>query len=334
MKEFTLPFKPEELLAQPADGRLWASDLPDVESWSEKESCLFGSTPSGPGEELAKEDTFSLLFAVLQAWPRLDESLQPRVVDLLADAAKRLVAEAGRLRGAKSKERCRGRLGEEKSDASAKALRNVCKVSAFFLRWTCERLLSAAKKRPGRTRRGKGTALQQAEQQAAAEEAKEASKALERQRALALNELHGLLARGPGDQARWVCLWRVHTQPGLWLRNPDPRWSLVVTLCHWLWLAKCPSHRPNDLEGAMPWLWLSDPAAWQQVAGACSDGGFCALDSAEALKGKETKQAALQCIAVPLLQEGQQHSNLLVATVSKLLHGLRDGSALWTPLNM
>ena len=36
MKEFTLPFKPEELLAQPADGRLWASDLPDVESWSEK----------------------------------------------------------------------------------------------------------------------------------------------------------------------------------------------------------------------------------------------------------------------------------------------------------
>ena len=32
----------------------------------------------------------------------------------------------------------------------------------------------------------------------------------------------------------------------------------------------------------MPWLWLSDPAAWQQVAGACSDGGFCALDSAEA----------------------------------------------------
>lgn len=33
-------------------------------------SCLFGSTPSGPGEELAKEDTFSLLFAVLQAWPR------------------------------------------------------------------------------------------------------------------------------------------------------------------------------------------------------------------------------------------------------------------------
>lgn len=49
MKEFTLPFKPEariflflpaatqELLAQPPEGRLWAADLPDVESCSEKE---------------------------------------------------------------------------------------------------------------------------------------------------------------------------------------------------------------------------------------------------------------------------------------------------------
>eukprot|EP00438_Fugacium_kawagutii_P011601 Skav217348 [mRNA] locus=scaffold1410:441319:442056:- [translate_table: standard] len=35
-----------------------------------------------------------------------------------------------------------------------------------------------------------------AEQQAALEEAKEASKALERQRCLALTELHGLVARG------------------------------------------------------------------------------------------------------------------------------------------
>eukprot|EP00435_Cladocopium_sp_Y103_P049461 s508_g14.t3 len=116
----------------------------------------------------------------------------------------------------------------------------------------------------------------QAEQQAALEEAKEASKALERQRSMALTELNGLVARG-----------------------------------------------------AMPWLWLSDPTGWQQVAGACSDGGFFALDSAEALKGKDTRQAAQQCIAAPLLQEGQQHSNLLVATVSKLLHGLRgvEGTA-------
>ena len=36
----------------------------------------------------------------------------------------------------------------------------------------------------------------QAEQQAAVEEAKEASKALERQRSMALTELHGLVARG------------------------------------------------------------------------------------------------------------------------------------------
>jgi len=35
-----------------------------------------------------------------------------------------------------------------------------------------------------------------AEQQAAVEEAKEASKALERQRSMALTELHGLVARG------------------------------------------------------------------------------------------------------------------------------------------
>ncbi|CAK9079141.1 unnamed protein product [Durusdinium trenchii] len=256
MKEFTLPFKPEEL---------------------------------------AKEDTFSLLFAVLQAWPRLDESLQPRVVDLLADAAKRLVAEAGRLRGAKSKERCRGRLGEEKSDASAKALRNVCKVSAFFLRWTCERLLSAAKKRPGRTRRGK------AEQQAAAEEAKEASKALERQRALALNELHGLLARGPGDQGFGS---EIQTHAGALS-------SLFATGFGW--------------RNAHP----IDPMTWKER---CLGSGSATLLRGNkwlALKGKETKQAALQCIAVPLLQEGQQHSNLLVATVSKLLHGLRgaEGTA-------
>lgn len=157
-------------------------------------------------------------------------SSDAEVVDLLGDAAKRLGAEATRLCKAKVK---------EKSDNTAKGLRNACKapvgalasgspqVAAFFLRWTCERLMSCPEKRQNRGRR-RGTALQQAEQQAAAEEAKEASRALERQRAMALTELHGLVARG-----------------------------------------------------AMPWLWLSDPSSWQQVAGACSDGGFCALDSVE-----------------------------------------------------
>ena len=27
----------EELLARPADGRLWVADVPDVESWNEKD---------------------------------------------------------------------------------------------------------------------------------------------------------------------------------------------------------------------------------------------------------------------------------------------------------
>ena len=111
-------------------------------------------------------------------------------------------------------------------------------MAAFFLRWSCERLLCAVK-RPAAGRRRQGVP----------EEAKEASKALERQRAMALMELHGLVARG-----------------------------------------------------AMPWLWLSEPSGWQQLAAACSEGGFCALDSVEALKGRETKQAALQCIVAPLLQ--------------------------------
>jgi len=276
MKDFTLPFKPEELLAKPADGRLWVSDVPDVESWSEKElnkalDNVVGRLLTSQGKDLGEEENFSLLFAILQAWPRLDESLQPRVVDLLADAAKRLGAEANRLRKSSA-----AKGGKDKSDGAAKALRNAFKVAAFFLRWTCERLLTSSEKKTTRPRRGKGNAMQQAEQQAAVEEAKEASKALERQRSMALTELHGLVARG-----------------------------------------------------AAPWLWLSDPSGWQQVAGACSDGGFFACDSAEALKGRETRQAAQQCIAAPLLQEGQQHSNLLVATVSKLLHGLRgvEGTA-------
>ncbi|CAJ1421336.1 unnamed protein product [Effrenium voratum] len=270
--EFTIPFKPEELLAQPADGRLWAADLPDVESWSEKElnkalDKLVGQLLTSQGkDDLADSKAFSLLFAVLQAWQRLEEGLHPRVVDLLTDAAKRLIAEAGRLKKPE-------KASKDKNENSAKALRTAAKVAAFFLRWTSERLLSTKEdKRPRRREKKAGTALQQAEQAAALEEAKEANKALERQRTLALQELAGLVARG-----------------------------------------------------AMPWLWLSDPAAWQQAANACSDAGFLALDCAEALKSRETKQAALQCVAVPLLQEGQQHSNLLVATVSKLLHGLRAG---------
>mmetsp|Transcript_121387 Transcript_121387/g.325963 ORF Transcript_121387/g.325963 Transcript_121387/m.325963 type:complete len:850 (+) Transcript_121387:1-2550(+) len=73
----------------------------------------------------------------------------------------------------------------------------------------------------------------------------------------------------------------------------------------------------------MPWLWMGDPAAFQQAAQAVSDAGFLVLDNQEMLKSRETKQAAIRCIAEPLQQEGHQHSNLIVATVSKLMYGLR-----------
>eukprot|EP00931_Biecheleriopsis_adriatica_P028133 TRINITY_DN16819_c0_g1_i2.p1 TRINITY_DN16819_c0_g1~~TRINITY_DN16819_c0_g1_i2.p1 ORF type:complete len:1586 (+),score=479.60 TRINITY_DN16819_c0_g1_i2:116-4759(+) len=282
MRDFTLPFKPEELLAQPSDGRLWAADLPAVDEMPTQElnkalDNLIGRLLSSHGKDLAEDASFSLLFAILQAWPRLDESLQPRVIDLLSDATRRLVAEVGRVRKAAKP----AKAGSDQADAAGKELRNAAKVAAFFLRWASERLFrqAPAEALGGRGRgRGRGAggkagnAAQQAEQAAAAEEAKESQRALEKQRCSVLGELSGLMSRG-----------------------------------------------------VMPWLWLSDPAAWQQAAQAVSDGGFYALDCMEALKHRETKQAALRCIADPLLQEGQQHSNLLVATVSKLVHGLRGG---------
>jgi len=66
--------------------------------------------------------------------------------------------------------------GQDKSDGAAKALRNafkawykyggievrhwplegkICQVAAFFLRWTCERLLTSSEKKTTRPRRGK-----------------------------------------------------------------------------------------------------------------------------------------------------------------------------------
>eukprot|EP00931_Biecheleriopsis_adriatica_P028132 TRINITY_DN16819_c0_g1_i1.p1 TRINITY_DN16819_c0_g1~~TRINITY_DN16819_c0_g1_i1.p1 ORF type:complete len:1571 (+),score=432.17 TRINITY_DN16819_c0_g1_i1:70-4713(+) len=282
MRDFTLPFKPEELLAQPSDGRLWAADLPAVDEMPTPQlnkalDDLIGRLLSSNGKELAEDASFSLLFAILQAWPRLDESLQPRIVDLLSDATRRLIAEVGRLR----KSGKPAKASSDQADAAGKELRNAAKVAAFFLRWASERLFRQAPvealggrgRGRGRGAGGKaGNAAQQAEQAAAAEEAKESQRALERQRCSVLGELSGLISRA-----------------------------------------------------GMPWLWVNDPAAWQQAAQAVSDAGFYALDSTDALKHRETKQAALRCIADPLLQEGQQHSNLLVATVSKLVHGLRGG---------
>jgi condensin complex subunit 1 len=76
-------------------------------------------------------------------------------------------------------------------------------------------------------------------------------------------------------------------------------------------------------KSAMPWLWMGDPAAWQQVVEKVSDAGFAVLDFEQAMKHKETRTLGLRCIVEPLLQEGHDHSNLLLATVSKLTHGLR-----------
>lgn len=282
MREFTLPFKPEELLAKPADGRLWASDLPPVDDWPTQQANaaldnLVGRLLSSNGRDLAEDESFSLLFAMLQGWPRLSECIYPRLVDLLADATRRLIGEVAKLRKSSKPSRTSG--SDSQKDSAARELRTASKVAAFFLRWASERVLREKPIEGGRGRgRGRGAggakanSAEKAQEAAAAEEAKEQQKALERMRCSVLTELCGLISRG-----------------------------------------------------SMPWLWTSDPSAWQQLAQAVSDAGFYALDSADALKHRDTKQASLRCITEPLLQEGHQHSNLLVATVSKLIHGLRGG---------
>jgi len=284
MRDFTLPFKPEELLAQPADGRLWAQDLPNVEDWNSEDlaghlDSLVGRLLSSNGHDLAEDKSFSLVFALIQAWPRLDEGVRPRVADLLADAARRLIAEVARIKsGEKKGKSTKKKQTEEDSNAQQLAFcheaRNAVKVAAFFLRWAIEKLLKLEKEEMAGTRRrgkggGKGSKKDE-DQAAAADEEKEKLKAADRQRCSLLSELLDLLVKGP-----------------------------------------------------MPWLWVSDEAGWQSVAQSVSDAGFAVLEMEQALKHRETRQLALRLVADPLSQEGHQHSNLLVATVSKLMHALR-----------
>jgi len=276
MREFVLPFKPEELLAQPSDGRLWAQDLPPVDEWTQQQAnkaldSLIGRLLKSGGLDVAGEESFSLLFALLQAWPRVDEPIRPRVVDLLVDAARRVQGEVAKLKAKNS--------SKQKDKDAGRDLRTASKVSVFFLRWAAERVVKQQSEAPmggrGRGRGGKGSrrgAAANEAQEASIEEAKEAQKALERLRCATLLELAALVGKGP-----------------------------------------------------MAWLWQSDPAAWQQVAQSVSDAGFIILDNTEAMKHRETRSLSLRCISEPLLQEGHQHSNLLVATVSKLMHGLRSG---------
>lgn len=275
MREFALPFKPEELLAPAPDGRLWAQDLPPVDAWSPEETnaaldSLAGRLLASQGRDVAEDDQFSLLFALLQAWTRLESSVHARIVDLLVDAARRLAADATRLKKA---ERASGKAKEATGadhQADMREARTASKVAVFFLRWAAERCLRTPTEAVTR-RRGKG-AKRGAEEEVSAEEAKERQRSIERQRCGVLAVLADTISKAP-----------------------------------------------------MPWLWQGDAPAWQQVAEKVSDGGFLVLDSEPALKHRETRQQALRCVTEPLLQEGHQHSNLLVATVSKLAHGLRSG---------
>lgn len=270
MKTFSLPFKPEELLRDPGDNRLWAADLPPVDEWSAAQlgkslDSLIGRLLKTRGKDIAEENSFSLIFALLQAWPRLDDSLTPRIADLLVDAAKRLQSEIGNLKKTTLK---------PKDKEIAEDFRTAAKVAVFCLKWSAERVLKQAQETAvaGRRGRGRGRGVAAQQDAAAVEEAKESQKAAERVRSGILQELANLLGKGN-----------------------------------------------------MPWLWNGDLAAWQQVAGGISDAGFLVLDNPETMKHRETRHLSLRCIAEPLMQEGHQHSNLLVATVSKLMHGLRSG---------
>lgn len=291
MKDFVLPFRPEELLAKPGDGRLWASDPPPVDEWSVADinrqlDALVGRLLASHGRDVTEENSFCFLFALLQAWPRLEEHLQHRVVDLLVDASARLQSDAGRLRksekasaGPKSPSRLSkgAELKESKEQQKdAHKARMACKVVVFMLKWAAERLMLPPSTEGGSKvpRRGRKAAVQGEAASAAAEQAKEAQKAFERLRCSVLSSIMALLKNG-----------------------------------------------------SMPWLWMKDLGGWQQVAQAVSDAGFHIGAVLETLKQKELKNLALSCIAEPLLQEGHQHSNLLVATVSKLMHALRSGEA-------
>jgi condensin complex subunit 1 len=272
MRDFVLPYKPEELLAQPEDDRLWASNLPDVENWSQDEAdeamnAITRRVLKTQGRDLAEDKSFSMLFALLQAWSRLEEAIHARTAELLTDALHRLSSDAARLKKAEKDAKGKELKTKEKEAAQKEIfqVRTASKVAIFFLRLMVEKSL---KVEPVRKRRK--NAAQNEERERQEEEAKERMKILERQRC-----------------------------------------SLLLASVESIGKA------------AMPWLWISDAPSWQQVAEKVSDCGFLVLDSEQALKHKETRTMALRCIVEPLQQEGHDHSNLLVASVSKLTHGLR-----------
>jgi len=272
MRDFVVPYKPEELLAQPTDDRLWASNLPDVENWNPEEAeeamnAITRRVLKTQGRDLAEDKSFSLVFAVLQAWPRIEEGLHARVSELLTDALQRLSADALRLK--KAEKEAKGNLTTKQKAAAQKEVtevRTATKVAVFYLRLGIEKMF----KGDVGLRKRRKNAAQSEERERQEEEAKERMKVLERQRCALLTATYESIGKG-----------------------------------------------------AMPWLWADDKPAWQQVAEKVSDAGFLALDCEQALKHKESRTLALRCIVEPLLQEGHDHSNILLATVSKLTHSLR-----------
>lgn len=265
-------------MAQQPDGRLWASNIPDVDNWSLDETngaldSLVGRVMSTHGQELAGDEAFSLVFGLLQAWPRLEGSVHARVADLIADAARRVVADIVRLHKTSKKQQ-----DQQSQQKILQDGRTGAKVASFFLRWTAERMLRRQAVGEAASGRGRGRARKPGAQDSSIEEARDAQKLLDRQRTGLLTAIVDLVVKGP-----------------------------------------------------MPWLWTGDSTAWQQVAQSAIDAGLLVIDSQEVLKNREVRHVALRCIAEPLMQEGHQLSNLLVTTVSQLVHGLR-GTAEGAPL--
>mmetsp|Transcript_35580 Transcript_35580/g.55307 ORF Transcript_35580/g.55307 Transcript_35580/m.55307 type:complete len:1595 (-) Transcript_35580:167-4951(-) len=275
MRDFVLPFKPEELLAQPSDDRLWAQNVPDVENWSSDETDealnkITRQVTRTQGKDLADDTTFSTLFALVQAWAHLEESVHARLVELLTEALReRLMRDADRLKKAEKAALAGKAKEKEAHEKDVWEVRTAAKVVMFFLRVAVEKALKEGSKEKSK-RRGRVAKSGDDEKAKEEEEAKERLKSLERQRCSLLGAVVDCLSKG-----------------------------------------------------AMPWLWNADATAWQQVAEKVSDCGFVVLDYEYALKHKDTRLLGLRCVVEPLLQEGHDHSNLLLATITKLTHGLR-----------
>lgn len=146
MREFQLPLRPEELLEDPGDGRLWARDLPPVGSWRAAQidsevSSLSKAVASSHGFHLVEDASFSLIFALLQAWMHLEEGTCRSLVDALMDSARCLGEEVARMKAAEQKKSS----NKQRPAATVADARIATKVCIFFLRWAAERVHNSEK---------------------------------------------------------------------------------------------------------------------------------------------------------------------------------------------